>query len=126
VPPDVVTGVDLVVVGVVVVVVGSDEPRLDDAPVVDVVVVVEGSTDDVEEVELVVAELLAPGCSLATTTPMSAVVPVATTATARVRRRSRALARRRASTASVVGRSGMDPSHHRSFRAAAHRTVRLL
>jgi hypothetical protein len=123
VPPDVVTGVDLVAVGVVVVVVGADEPPLDDDPVVDVVVVV-APTDEV--VEPVVAELPAPGCSLATTTPTSAVDPVATIATARVRRRSRTLARRRASTASVLVRSGMDPSHHRDFRAAAHRTVSLL
>jgi hypothetical protein len=119
-----VTGVDLVVVGVVVVVVGSDDPLLDDEPAVVVVVVVVASTDEV--VELVVAALPAPGCSLATTTAMNAVDPVATMATARVRRRSRTSARRRASTESVLVGSGMHPSHHRRIGVSAHRTVPLL
>jgi hypothetical protein len=121
----VVTGADFVVVGVVVVgvvvvvVVGSDERALDVVLPVDVVAVVVG-------VEPVTAALLAPGCSLATTTPTSAVVPVATIATAWVRRRSRRLARRRDSTEFLSGCSGMDPSKHRPFRAAADRTVALL
>jgi hypothetical protein len=105
------------VVGVVVVVgdvVGVEELPLDEEPTVDVVVV---------DAEVEPVELPAPGCSLATATPMSAVDPVATIATARVRRRSRTLARRRALTASSLVGSGMDPSHHRLFRGAADRTV---
>ena len=120
-----VTGADFVVVGVVVagvvvvVVVGSDELTLDVVLPVDVVA-------GVVEVVPVTAELLAPGCSLATTTPTSAVVPVAAIATARVRRRSRRLALWRDSTEFLSGCFGMDPSEHRRFRAAAHRTVTLL
>jgi hypothetical protein len=43
---------------------------------------------------LVLAEALAPGCSLATTTPIATAAPVAAKAVERVNRRSRALARR--------------------------------
>jgi hypothetical protein len=125
----VVTGRDLVVVGVVVwvvvvvvvvVVVASDERPPEEGPAAVEVVEVEAPGSPVE-----VVEVEAPGFSLATTTPMRAVVPVATIATARVRRRNRRLARRRTSMAFLAG-SGMDPSDHFGFRAAAHRTVTAL
>jgi hypothetical protein len=107
VPPDVATGRVVVVVGgeVVVVVggrvvvVGSDEepaPRLDEVGVVEVEVEVDGAA--VVEVPEVWGRVLldadAPGCSLATTMPMTTVAPVAATATSRVRKRSDAAARR--------------------------------
>jgi hypothetical protein len=96
----------VVVVGgdVVVVVVGADvvgvvvapEPAGDSVVVVVVVVDdvdVEGS--EVEVVPVLPAVELAPGCSLATTIPMSAVAPAAARIEARVRWRTSALARRR-------------------------------
>ena len=86
---------------VVVVVVGDVDPE--DAPESDEVgVVVDG---DVVVVEVLGAEVvgtwtgalleasLVPGCSLATTTPIAMVAPVATRAAELVRRRRRALAR---------------------------------
>ena len=110
VPPDVTTGRVVVVVGgdvVVVVVVGTDvvgvvvpDPAGD--PVVGVVVAgvvagvvveVDGTEVEVLPVVVLTAEL-APGCSLATTTPISAVAPAAPTIEARVRKRTSALARR--------------------------------
>lgn len=88
----------MVVVGglVVVVVVGVEEdwPVLG-AVVVDVVVDDVGTTVDV--LPVVFGEALFPGCSLAMTTPMAAVAPVARRMAARVSRRSRTVARRRAS-----------------------------
>jgi hypothetical protein len=109
VPPDVATGRVVVVVGgeVVVVVggrvvvVGSDEepaPRLDEVGVVEVEVEVDVDGAAVVEVPEVWGRALldadAPGCSLATTMPMTTVAPVAATATSRVRKRSDAAARR--------------------------------
>ncbi len=109
VPPDVATGRVVVVVGgEVVVVVGgtvvvveSDEdpaPRLDEVGVVEVEVEVEVDGAAVVEVPEVWGGALldadAPGCSLATTMPMTTVAPVAATATSRVRKRSDAAARR--------------------------------
>jgi hypothetical protein len=99
VPPDVATGRVVVVVGgdvvvvvggKVVVVVGEDEP----APRFDEVGVVVGG--EVVVVGATVVEVLgvwsgalldadAPGCSLATTMPMTTVAPVAATAASRVR-----------------------------------------
>lgn len=74
-----------VVVGVVAgVVVGAD--------VVGVVVAVDGTEVEVLPVVVLTAEL-APGCSFATATPMSAVAPAAPTIEARVRYRTSALAR---------------------------------
>ena len=52
---------------------------------------------EVEVVPVLPAVELAPGCSLATTIPMSAVAPAAATIEARVRLRTSALARRLAS-----------------------------
>jgi hypothetical protein len=121
VPPDVTTGRVVVVVGgdvVVVVVVGTDvvgvvvpDPAGD--PVVGVVVVVvvgvvvagvvAGVVVEVDGTEVEVLPVvaltdeLAPGCSFATTTPMSAVAPAAPTIEARVKKRTSALALCRAS-----------------------------
>jgi predicted xylose isomerase-like sugar epimerase len=78
---------------VVVVVVASDDddvPSLED--LVGVVEDVEPSLDEVVAVALVAA-LLAPVCSLATTTPIRAVDAVAAITTERVMRRRRTLAR---------------------------------
>jgi hypothetical protein len=58
-----------------------------------VVVEVEGTEVEVLPVVGVLAAELAPGCSLATTKPMSAVAPAAPTIEARVRKRTRAWAR---------------------------------
>jgi hypothetical protein len=111
VAPDVATGRVVVVVGGnvvvvvganVVVVVGDDKPapRSEEVGVVaggEVVVV--GAT--VVEVVGVWSGALpdadAPGCSLATTIPMTTVAPVAATAASRVRIRRDAAARRRVS-----------------------------
>jgi hypothetical protein len=71
---------------VVVVVEGED---LEDAVGIDVV----GAPDGVDPV--VLAPELAPGCSLATMTPINAVAPVATRTAKRVRLRKRTLARSR-------------------------------
>ena len=92
----------VVVGGKVVVVVGDEEPapRSDEVGVVvDGEVVVVGAT--VVEVLGVWSGALpdadAPGCSLATTMPMTTVAPVAATAASRVRKRRDAAARRRVS-----------------------------
>ena len=94
------------VVGVVVLgeVEDGDPPSAGDVEVVVggavvVVVVVEVDVDvDVSALEGVVGDgnvgvLVDPGCSLATTMPMTPVAPAAVRAAKRVRRRSRALAR---------------------------------
>jgi hypothetical protein len=90
----------VVVVGcVVVLVVGADVP-----PPLEVDVVVEGvdvvvvdvAGERVGFVSVTVAVELAPGCSLATRTPISPVAPVAAITAVRVSRRTRALARSRA------------------------------
>ena len=116
VPPDVTTGRVVVVVGgdVVVVVVGADvvgvvvvgvvvgvvvPDRAGDSVVgvvAGVVVEVDGTEVEVLPVVVLTAEL-APGCSFATTKPMSAVAPAAPTIEARLTKRTRALARRLAS-----------------------------
>jgi hypothetical protein len=72
-------------------VVGIDEGVVVEGEDVDVV----GVRAGVESLEAAVE--LAPGCSLATTTPIRAVAPVAARAAERVRRRSRVLARSRVS-----------------------------
>jgi hypothetical protein len=107
VPPDVTTGRVVVVVGgevVGVLVVGCEvvvDPAADS--VVGVVVAVDevdvGSVVEVDtEVPVEVdGDELAPGCSLATMTPMSAVAPAEATIVARVRYRTSAFARRRPS-----------------------------
>jgi hypothetical protein len=102
------TGRDLVLVGgdVVVVVdgevvvVGEADPELPPASEGlglevggDVVVVEVLGVEVVGASAGTVEDPLAPGCSLATTTPIAMVAPVATTAAARVRRRRRASAR---------------------------------
>ena len=61
-----------------------------------VVVEVDGTEVEVLPVVVLTAEL-APGCSFATTKPMSAVAPAAPTIEARLTKRTRALARRLAS-----------------------------
>jgi hypothetical protein len=106
VPPEVVTGRVVVVVGGEVVVVVGGEVVVDgdvgaeEVPESGVVVVVVGG--DVVVVEVLVLEgawagtwgdELAPGCSLATSTPMAMVAPVATRAAERVSRRRRASVR---------------------------------
>jgi hypothetical protein len=112
VPPDVTRGEVVVVVGasvvVVVVVVGAvvvavvapDPPPVEPLSV-EVVVVVEVDVEVEVEVPVVgvvaAGEALDPGCSLATTTPMTAEAPVALSTTARVNRRSRRCARPRSS-----------------------------
>jgi hypothetical protein len=111
VAPDVATGRVVVVVGgavvvvvggTVVVVTGDEEPapRFDEVVVVvDGAVVVVGTT----VVEVVGAcsgalpDAVAPGCSFATTRPMTTVAPVAATAASRVRNRRDVAARRRVS-----------------------------
>ncbi len=99
----VVGGEVVVVVGGEVVVVGAVDPELTDEEGVvggGVVLVVEVLVVEVLVVEVAgvsagsVGDPLAPGCSLATTTPMAMVAPAATRAAARVRRRRRASARR--------------------------------
>jgi hypothetical protein len=86
----VVVGGEVVVVGV-----GDVEPEpesvveVEVAGAVVVVVVVDVEGASVGAVE----DALAPGCSLATSTPRAMVAPVATTAAARVSRRRRASAR---------------------------------
>ena len=95
---DVEVGVVVVVVlvaGVVVVVVASDD---DEVPSSDVTAEdVEPSLDDVVVVVELDAALLAPGCSLATTTPIRAVDAAAAITAERVMRRRRTLARWRES-----------------------------
>jgi hypothetical protein len=95
----VVVGGRVVVDGVVL----PSELDFDVGVVVGVVGVVVGD-EDVEVVEVCAgvvplerAAELAPGCSLATTTPIRAVAPVAARAAERVRRRSLVLARSRLS-----------------------------
>ena len=97
----VVVGTD--VVGVVVVsdpagdpVVGVVVAGVVGVVVAGVVVEVDGTEVEVLPVVVLTAEL-APGCSFATTTPMSAVAPAAPTIEARVRKRTSAVARRLAS-----------------------------
>jgi hypothetical protein len=105
VPPEVTEGRVVVVVGgevVVVVVVGTVfTPPVDGSVVVGVVV--DGGTEvDVVGSEVVVDPdevdglfgALVPGCSFATTTPITAVAPAAARNDARVSRRSRTVARR--------------------------------
>jgi hypothetical protein len=88
----VVGGDVVVVVGGDVVVVEGDDPT-EGGEVDGVVVDVVGEEVDGVVVNEVGLAVLAPGCSLATITPMSAVAPVAARMDARVRRRNRALAR---------------------------------
>jgi hypothetical protein len=88
-------GVVVVVVGATVVV-GDDVPSLDELPAVVVVVDVDALVELDVVSDTVVAEL-EPGCSLATTTPISAVAPVAASTADRVRRRRRTRARSRPS-----------------------------
>jgi hypothetical protein len=111
VAPDVATGRVVVVVGgamvvvvwgKVVVVVGDEEPapRFDEVGVVvggEVVVV--GATVVVvfEVCSGALPDALPPGCSFATTMPMTTVAPVAATAVSRVRKRRDVAARRRVS-----------------------------
>jgi hypothetical protein len=93
-PPEVTLGDVVVVVGAVVVVVldcDSGETSPDDVLVVVEVVDVDGVVPVLTDVPL------APGCSLATTTPMSAVAPAAASATVLVSSFRRALARCRVS-----------------------------
>jgi hypothetical protein len=101
----------VVVVGAVVVVVVATDPLPVEPPPVEplpaevvlVVVDVELEVEVVVEVDVPVVgvveagEALEPGCSLATTTPMTAEAPVAPSTTARVNRRSRRCARSRPS-----------------------------
>ena len=102
---DVEVGVVVVVVlvaGVVVVVVASDDDEVPSSDVVVGVLVVtaedvEPSLDDVVVVVELDAALLAPGCSLATTTPIRAVDAAAAITAERVMRRRRTLARWRES-----------------------------
>ncbi|HWE68176.1 MAG TPA: hypothetical protein VG298_16160 [Acidimicrobiales bacterium] len=94
-PPEVTRGFVVVVVGAVVVGVVVDESDPFVAELVGSVVLglVVGSgvvEDEVEVEEVVVVEPLAPECSLATTTPITAVAPVAASTTERVSRRRRA------------------------------------
>jgi len=89
----VVVGTD--VVGVVVVSDPAGDPVVG-VVVAGVVVEVDGTEVEVLPVVVLTAEL-APGCSFATTTPMSAVAPAAPTIEARVRKRTSAVARRLAS-----------------------------
>ena len=96
----VVGGEVVVVVVVVVMVVGDVDPE--DSPESDELgVVLDGDVVEVDVLAEVVGTCagallegsLDPGCSLATTTPMAIVAPVATRAAEPVRRRRRALAR---------------------------------
>jgi hypothetical protein len=115
----------VVVVGgvvVVVVVVGTVVTRPVDGSVVVVVdcgsdvVVVVGSEVDVDPCEVdVLFAALAPGCSFATTTPITAVAPAAARNDARVSRRSRTVACRLVSgelwsSGCLIGRLGSHSS----------------
>jgi hypothetical protein len=96
----------VVVVRGVVVEVVADESDGDGAVVggvVVVVVVVNGVVVVVEFVETVLVVALLPGCSLATTTPITAVAPVAIMTAERVRRRTRTVALCRASGVWLAG-----------------------
>jgi hypothetical protein len=112
VDPDVATGRVVVVVGgamvvvvggKVVVVVGDEEPapRLDEVGEVvggEVVVVVGATVVEVLGVcSGAPTDAVPPGCSFATTMPMTTVAPVAATAASRVRKRRDVAARRRVS-----------------------------
>lgn len=108
----------VVVVVVVVVVASEEEASLDD-----VVVAVEGVVSVREAWVVVVVvlapELLAPGCSFATTTPTSAVDAVAAMTADCVRRRRRTLARVRVSEAvcslgwfTMASLRGVSPWNH--------------
>jgi hypothetical protein len=93
----------VVVGGKVVVVVVDDEesaPRLDEVGVVvggEVVVVGATVVEVLGVCSGALPEAIPPGCSFATTTPMTTVAPVAATAVSRVRKRRDVAARRRVS-----------------------------
>jgi hypothetical protein len=134
VPPDVTVGREEVEVGagepaVVVVVVSDVEPE-PELPVFEL------SPWDVElEVPDPFGGLVEPGCSSATTTPMSAVSPVAAMTAPRVRRRTLDCAFSRVSgvlgsLGSAMGRgpllSGRPTSHHAGIDPVAWPAVDLL
>ena len=125
----------VVVVGAVVVEVFVEVP---DAVVVVVVVSlddVDVPDTDVPEVDVPDADVpLAPGCSRATTAPISAVAPTAPRTAHRVTRRSRTIARSRAAGEFSFDRfmrghlaaGGLLLYQHRRFRAIAGFPVGLL
>jgi hypothetical protein len=130
VPPEVATGLVVVVVGGEVVVVDGDVDA-EDPPWSNVVGVVVGGDVTVVDVlggpvagtgGCVAAEdVLAPGCSFATATPMTTVPPVARRTAKPVRRRSRAAARRLVSGELACGAELIpdvlrSPSAHGSIR----------
>ncbi len=131
----VVVVVGAVVVGAVVVEVFVEVP---DAVVVVVVVSlddVDVPDTDVPEVDVPDADVpLAPGCSRATTAPISAVAPTAPRTAHRVTRRSRTIARSRVAGEFSFDRfmrghlaaGGLLPYQHRRFRAIAGFPVGLL
>lgn len=99
----VVGGAVVVVVGGKVVVVAADEepvPRFDEVGVVvggEVVVVGATVVEVLGACSGALTDAVPPGCSFATTMPMTTVAPVAATAASRVRKRRDVAARRRVS-----------------------------
>jgi hypothetical protein len=108
VPPEVTEGVEPLMEGVVAAPVLPVEPVLDESELEDEDDPVEPPDDPEPEEPAPLEVLLAPGCSWATTMPMTAAAPVAARTMARVARRSHCCARSRLCGLGGVGRDMSD------------------